>query len=86
MHLFTVLVENQPGELARLSEILGQRGVNLEVERGVNLEVAGVTAGDPPGAAGRFGGVVFAACVDQPDGARPVLGEQVGADSSTQLP
>ncbi len=38
MNLFTVELKNQPGELAHLGEVLGQRGVNAEL--------AGVTAGD----------------------------------------
>jgi hypothetical protein len=38
MHLFTVDLKNQPGELACLSETLGQRGVNLGL--------GGVTAGE----------------------------------------
>jgi len=38
MNLFTVELKNQPGELAQLGEVLGQRGVNAEL--------AGVTAGD----------------------------------------
>jgi hypothetical protein len=127
MNLFTVDLKNRPGELAQLSEALG--------ERGVNLEVGGVTAGDRgfvyftaddedaartamkaadlpydehpalqircadrPGAAARFvrtlagaginiegllpismsgGEVVFATCVDRPEEARRILGEQV---------
>ncbi|MFG2044041.1 hypothetical protein [Dactylosporangium sp. NPDC048998] len=38
MNIFTIDMKNQPGELAHVCEVLGQRNVNLEV--------GGVTAGD----------------------------------------
>ncbi len=127
MNLFTVDLKNQPGELAHLGEVFGQRGVNIEVG-GVTagdhgfvyftasdenaaraaLEAANVPytthtafqikCADQPGEAGRFarkladaniniegllpisicgGEVIFAACVDQLDEARQLLGEQV---------
>jgi hypothetical protein len=127
MNLFTVDLKNRPGELAHLSETLGERGVNLEVggvtagDRGfvyftaddedaarTALEAADlpyaehpalqVRCADQPGAAAQFvrtlaeadiniegllpismtdGDVIFATCVDKPEEARRVLGEQV---------
>jgi hypothetical protein len=38
MNIFTIDLKNQPGELTHVCEVLGQRGVNLEL--------SGVTAGD----------------------------------------
>lgn len=38
MNIFSVELKNQPGELAHFGEVLGQRGVNMEL--------AGVTAGE----------------------------------------
>jgi hypothetical protein len=38
MNIFTIILKNQPGELAHVGEVLGQGGVNLEL--------GGVTAGD----------------------------------------
>ncbi|MGC9671560.1 hypothetical protein ACNTMW_34095 [Planosporangium sp. 12N6] len=127
MHLFTVELTSQPGELARLGETLDRRGVHPEAGgatiggRGVvyltannedaarsaldgaNLPYAQhpalqVKCPDRPGEVGRFvrkladadinvegllpisitgGEVVFATCVDKPDEARRILGEQV---------
>ncbi|MEV8516226.1 hypothetical protein [Dactylosporangium sp. NPDC051484] len=49
MKIFTIDLKNQPGELAHVGEVLGQRGVNLEL--------GGVTAGDH--------GLVFLTATDE---------------------